>query len=161
MIGRIVSTKMNKTAVVLVTSTKTHPLYKKSYVRGKKFLAHNELGVNLGDMVEIIQVKPYSKKKNWKIQKVVGRQFAEVAKEHLKEAARAAIEEVMPASPDSLREASDDQGGSEEKELRIKNKELREEKQLKKEENSEKKVVVDDSIVKPESKKKGKTESSK
>ena len=101
MIGRVVSTKMKDTAVVLVISTKTHPLYKKTYIRSKKFLVHSEAGVNLGDMVEIIQVKPYSKKKNWKIQKVVGRKYEEIAKEELKEAAREAIEEVMPEEKES------------------------------------------------------------
>lgn len=96
MIGRVVSTKMKNTAVILVTSTKTHPLYKKSYVRSKKFLASDEIGVNLGDLVEIIQIKPVSKRKNWKITKVVGREFEAVAKEHLKEAVKEAIEEVLP-----------------------------------------------------------------
>ena len=96
MIGRVVSTKMKNTAVVLITSTKTHPLYKKSYKRSKKFLAHDETGVNVGDLVELVPVRPISRKKFWKINKVVGREYEALAKEELKEAAKEAIEEVMP-----------------------------------------------------------------
>ena len=105
MIGRVVSTKMKDTAVVLITSTKKHPLYKKTYKRSKKFLAHDELGVILGDVIEIVPVKPLSRKKFWKVSKVVGRQFEAVAKEDLKNAAKEAIAEVMP---EEKREESSD-----------------------------------------------------
>src|SRR3989344_5516595 len=145
MIGRVVSNKTHKTATVLVTGTKTHPLYKKSYVRSKKYLVHDETGVNVGDLVEILEVSPISKRKHWKITKVVGREFEAVAKEHLKEVAK---EEVMPASPDGS------QGGPEEKE------ELDKEKQEKNKENSKKEIVVDDSTVKTKSKKGLRTKSS-
>lgn len=100
MIGRVVSIKMLKTATVLVTSTKTHPLYKKSFVRSKKYLADDPIGVNLGDLVEIIKTRPTSKRKHWKITKVVGRDIEAVVKEELKEAAIEAIEEVMPVEPE-------------------------------------------------------------
>lgn len=100
--GRVVSNKMTKTATVLVTGIKTHPLYKKSFKRSKKYLAQDDIGVELGDLVEIVQVKPISKRKHWKITKVVGREYEVVEREQLKEAAAEAIEEVMPGGKDEL-----------------------------------------------------------
>ncbi len=96
MIGRVVSNKMTKTAVVLIESRKTHPLYKKSYAWTKKYLVDDALGVKIGDVVEIIETRPISKRKHWKITKVVGADFEAVATEHLKEGVKEAIEEVMP-----------------------------------------------------------------
>jgi small subunit ribosomal protein S17 len=96
MIGRVVSVKMQNTAVVLVESTKTHPLYKKSYKRSKKFLVEDLIGVKPGDIVDIIKVRPISKLKHWKIEKVVGRNIEAIVAEELKEKAAAAIEEGMP-----------------------------------------------------------------
>lgn len=96
MIGRVVSIKMNQTAAVLVTSTKTHPLYKKSFTRNKKYLAQDDLGVKEGDIVEIVKISPMSKRKHWQVKKVVGRDIEKIAEAELKEQAAAVIEEVMP-----------------------------------------------------------------
>lgn len=96
MIGRVVSTKMDKTAAVLVTSTKTHPLYKKSFTSNKKYLSVDELGVKEGDIVEIIKTRPVSKNKHWKIVKKIGRSIEEIVEQDLKEQAAKVIEEVMP-----------------------------------------------------------------
>ena len=96
MIGRVVSTKMEKTVVVLVASRKKHPLYKKTYAWSKKYLADDQLGVSLGDVVEIVKVKPISKRKHFQVTKVVGSDFVAIAEEHLKEDAKDAIEEVLP-----------------------------------------------------------------
>lgn len=96
MIGRVVSIKMEKTAVVLVESPKTHPVYKKAFVRTKKYLAHDELGVKDGDIVDIIKCKPVSKRKHWMVVKVVGRDIVAIVEEELKEEAKEAIAEVLP-----------------------------------------------------------------
>lgn len=96
MTGRVVSTKMKNTATVLVERTAKHPLYKKTFIRTKKYLADDSLNVKEGDMVEIIKVKPISKRKHWKIIKVVGKNLAEMAEEKLKVAAQQSIAEVMP-----------------------------------------------------------------
>ncbi|MBI4036415.1 30S ribosomal protein S17 [Candidatus Daviesbacteria bacterium] len=95
MIGRVVSTKMAKTATVLIEMTKKHPLYKKTYTSSKKYLVLNPIAVEIGDMVEIEKIKPVSKRKHWKIVKVVGRNIEELAKEQLKEAAAKEVAEVM------------------------------------------------------------------
>lgn len=96
MIGRVVSIKMAKTATVLVTGTKTHWLYKKSYVASKKYLADNELGAKLGDIVEIVKVKPISKRKHWKLIKILGSSIKEIVSEQLKEKAEEEIAEIIP-----------------------------------------------------------------
>lgn len=104
MIGRVVSIKMKNTAVVLVEGTKTHPLYKKSFLRSKRFLVDDQIGVKLGDLVEVNKIRPVSKLKHWKIEKVVGRNIEEIVEEELKEKATEIMAEVMP--PDSAEASS-------------------------------------------------------
>lgn len=94
--GRVVSTKTANTATVLLESRKTHPLYKKSYAQSKKYLVHDDLGVKMGDLVEIVKCKPMSKNKHFKIVKVVGQDLEAMMAEKIKEDVKAAIEEVIP-----------------------------------------------------------------
>lgn len=66
--GIVVSDKMNKTRVVVVTRLKKHPLYKKYYKATRRFKAHD--GKNeykTGDKVVIEETRPMSKEKRWKI----------------------------------------------------------------------------------------------
>ena len=95
MTGRVVSTKMKNTATILVERVAMHPLYKKTYIQSKKFLVDDPIGVKLGQIVEVIKVRPISKNKHWKIVKVLGKNFAEIAKEELKKEAEEAISEVV------------------------------------------------------------------
>lgn len=99
--GRVVSKKMNKTAVVLVEGTKTHPLYKKSYAFSKRYLVDDPIEVKMGDIVEMVSIRPMSKLKTWRITKVVGRDIEEIVKEQLEESAAQAIGEVMPEEKES------------------------------------------------------------
>ena len=69
--GKIISTKMEKTATVVVERTIVHPLYKKRYRRTKKYHVHNELGAKIGDEVKFVASRPYSKLKKWKITEVI------------------------------------------------------------------------------------------
>src|SRR6185436_12854273 len=96
MIGRVISTKMAKTANVLVEGRKKHPLYGKSYVHSKKYLADDQIGVVLGDIVEIIKTRPISKRKHWKVTRVLGKDIVALGTEALKEEAAEAIAEVLP-----------------------------------------------------------------
>lgn len=100
MVGRVISTKMQKTVVVLIERIAMHPLYKKTFKRSKKYLVDDPIGVKNGDMVEIIKVSPVSKNKHWRITKVVGKNLAEIAEEKLKVAAEEVIAEVMPEKPE-------------------------------------------------------------
>ncbi len=74
--GKVVSNKMDKTVAVLVERKVAHPLYRKYIVRSKKYLAHAESDFNEGDLVEIAETKPYSKRKSW----IVTRRLVEAIK---------------------------------------------------------------------------------
>ncbi len=70
--GVVVSDKMSKTVVVAITQQVKHPLYKKYIRRTRKYFAHderNECGV--GDSVRIIESRPLSKKKRWRVQQII------------------------------------------------------------------------------------------
>jgi small subunit ribosomal protein S17 len=70
--GSVVSDKMDKTVVVAIADRVQHPLYKKIIKRTIRLKAHdekNEFGV--GDTVEIMETRPLSKDKNWRIIRVI------------------------------------------------------------------------------------------
>jgi len=68
LIGKVVSTKMQKTVVVKVEKKFRHPLYEKVITRHKKYKAHNEeFKLKEGDMVKIIETRPISKDKHFKV----------------------------------------------------------------------------------------------
>ena len=70
--GRVVSTKMQKTVVVLIEMRVRHPLYGKFMKRSKKFKVHDETGIcGEGDTVEIMETRPLSKDKNWRVLRVL------------------------------------------------------------------------------------------
>lgn len=72
--GTVVSDKMNKTITVLVTTRQLHPLYKKYITRSKKYKAHDENNdAHEGDTVSIIESRPISKDKCWRLVEVVER----------------------------------------------------------------------------------------
>jgi len=71
-VGRVVSDKMEKTIVVLVEDFVRHPLYGKAVKRTKKFKAHDEMNeCGIGDRVRIMETKPLSKDKRWRLVKIV------------------------------------------------------------------------------------------
>ncbi len=70
--GKIISTKMKNTATVLVDSTFMHKLYGKRFIRSKKYHVHDEYGLHVGDTVNFVASRPYSKVKKWKIINVKG-----------------------------------------------------------------------------------------
>ncbi len=73
-VGEVVSVKMAKTIVVEVSRRVPHPLYKRIIARRKKFYAHDEEGTaKLGDVVRIVESRPLSKLKRWRLAEVVRR----------------------------------------------------------------------------------------
>ena len=71
-IGVVTSDKMDKTVVVTIQDRVKHPLYNKMVDKSVKYKAHdenNECGI--GDKVEIMECRPYSKDKNWRVVKIV------------------------------------------------------------------------------------------
>jgi small subunit ribosomal protein S17 len=66
--GKVTSAKNNKTIVVIVERKYSHPFYGKVIKRSKKYHAHDEKNkCKEGDMVQIIECKPISKKKSWEV----------------------------------------------------------------------------------------------
>lgn len=70
--GKVISKKMQDTAVVEVVRVITHALYKKRIKRAKKYHVHDEFGVSVGKIVKFVGSRPFSKTKKWKIVEVVG-----------------------------------------------------------------------------------------
>ena len=71
-VGTVVSTKMNKTIVVEVRRRMTHRLYRRIVTRRKKFYTHDEKEVaRLGDQVRIVECRPLSKSKRWRLAAVI------------------------------------------------------------------------------------------
>ncbi len=78
-VGEVVSTKMQKTIVVQVSRRVPHPLYKRIVTKRKKFYVHDEDGTaKLGDVVRIVECRPLSHLKRWKLGEVI-RRAAQVA----------------------------------------------------------------------------------
>jgi small subunit ribosomal protein S17 len=72
--GIVTSDAMDKTAVVTVTTRKPHPLYKKTMVRSKKLYVHDETNdANVGDRVRVMETRPMSKSKRWRLLEVLER----------------------------------------------------------------------------------------
>lgn len=71
-IGKVVSNKMDKTIVVAISDKVKHPLYKKIVNRTVKLKAHDENNVcNIGDRVEVMETRPISKDKRWRLVEVL------------------------------------------------------------------------------------------
>ncbi len=71
-LGRVSSDKMDKTITVVVEEFISHPLYNKRVKRSKKFIAHDEENVaGIGDTVRIMETRPLSKNKRWRLVEVV------------------------------------------------------------------------------------------
>jgi small subunit ribosomal protein S17 len=77
--GVVVSNKMAKTVVVAVETRKVHPLYKKAIRLTKKYKAHDENNAcKIGDKVKIVETRPLSKEKRWRVaEKVSPREMVE------------------------------------------------------------------------------------
>lgn len=72
--GTVISDKMDKTVVVLVESLRRHPLYKKVVRHTSKFKAHDEANAcKVGDVVKIVETRPLSKEKCWRVVEVISR----------------------------------------------------------------------------------------
>lgn len=71
-VGTVVSDKMDKTVVVAIVDSVRHPLYKKIIKRTVKFKAHDEQNAcGVGDTVEIMETRPLSKDKRWRVSRIV------------------------------------------------------------------------------------------
>lgn len=131
MIGRVISAKTKNTVTVNVERKVMHPLYKKTYVQTKKYLADAGNDIKEGALVEIVKVRPISKNKHFRVAKVIGKDLAEITKEQLKAEAEGIIAEIMPQEKEESHESKEKEG-------------------------KEREVVMDNSAVKTKSTKGGK-----
>lgn len=80
--GHVVSNKMDKTVVVAVDVRKKHPIYKKSFKRTVKFKANDKKNAcKIGDTVKIMEMRPLSKEKRWRVVEVLETNQPEEIKE--------------------------------------------------------------------------------
>ena len=79
-LGRVVSNKMDKTAVVVVETWRSHPRYRRVIRQASKFKAHDEENAcRIGDLVRIVETRPLSKEKRWRVAEIVSKkEVAEV-----------------------------------------------------------------------------------
>ena len=70
-VGTVSSDKMQKTVVVRVDRQVRHPKYRRYVRRTSKFMAHDELGATIGDRVRIVETRPLSTKKRWRVVEIV------------------------------------------------------------------------------------------
>ena len=71
-VGKVVSSKMDKTVIVLVTRLISHPIYKKRVKRYKKYFAHiSSLEPKDGDLVKLVSTRPISKNKRWQVTQII------------------------------------------------------------------------------------------
>lgn len=70
-IGVVASDKMTKTVVVRVDRVVKHPMYRKYIKRRKKFMAHDEMGAAIGDKVRIVETRPLSARKRWRVVEII------------------------------------------------------------------------------------------
>jgi small subunit ribosomal protein S17 len=72
-IGTVVKAKMQKTVVVAVERLVQHDVYRKTIRRTSTFMAHDEKGAKQGDRVRIVETRPLSKRKRWRVEEILVR----------------------------------------------------------------------------------------
>ena len=73
-VGKVTSNKMTKTVVVEIVRKFRHPLYKKVVYSSKRVKAHDEIGCQIGDSVQIVESRPYSRDKRWVVESMIKRE---------------------------------------------------------------------------------------
>lgn len=69
--GFVSSNKMEKTVVVTLSRQVQHPIYGKTMKRSVKVKAHDELACDIGDTVEVMETRPISKEKHWRVTRII------------------------------------------------------------------------------------------
>jgi small subunit ribosomal protein S17 len=78
-VGVVTAAKMQKTVVVSVARLVRHGFYKKTIRRTSTFMAHDDLGARAGDRVRIVETRPLSRNKRWRVAEILERAVAEAA----------------------------------------------------------------------------------
>jgi small subunit ribosomal protein S17 len=75
MTGIVTSNKMTKTVVVEISRKFRHPLYRKVVHSSKRVKAHDEIGCQIGDQVQIVESRPLSRDKRWVVENIVKKEI--------------------------------------------------------------------------------------
>jgi small subunit ribosomal protein S17 len=75
-VGVVVKANMQKTVVVAVVRLVRHPVYRKTIKRTSTFMAHDDKGAKRGDKVRIVETRPLSRHKRWRVEEIVVRASA-------------------------------------------------------------------------------------
>ena len=78
-IGTVVKAKMARTVVVAVERLVRHGLYRKTIKRTSTFMAHDDKGAKQGDVVRIVETRPLSKMKRWRVEEIIGQRAPGIA----------------------------------------------------------------------------------
>jgi small subunit ribosomal protein S17 len=78
-VGVVVSAKMQKTVVVAVERLVRHPVYRKTIKKTSTFMAHDEQGARQGDTVRIVESRPLSRHKRWRVVEIVSKALGAAA----------------------------------------------------------------------------------
>jgi small subunit ribosomal protein S17 len=76
-VGTVVKARMQKTVVVAVERLVQHDVYRKTIKRTSTFMAHDELGAKQGDRVRIVETRPLSRNKRWRVEEILAKGLAE------------------------------------------------------------------------------------
>ena len=76
-VGTVVGAAMEKTVTVKVETLVKHKLYHRFVLQSRKFMAHDELGAKAGDRVRIVETRPLSRHKRWRVTEIIERAGAE------------------------------------------------------------------------------------
>lgn len=129
LVGTVSSASPDKTIVISVNTRKTHPIYKKQYTVTSKFMAHDEENAcKVGDRVSIVETRPISARKRFKLDKIIER--ASLTKDDLKaldteteenapkqkETTKESVEEKNPPKPKKAEKAEKPQKAADDKE---------------------------------------------
>lgn len=80
-VGVVVSAKMQKTVVVAVERLVRHAVYRKTIKKTSTFMAHDEKGASAGDTVRIVETRPLSRHKRWRVAEIVTKAVLAAAEE--------------------------------------------------------------------------------
>jgi len=104
-VGTVSSNAADKTIVVTVNSSKTHPLYRKQYTVSKKFMAHDETNeAQVGDRVRIIETKPLSKRKHFLLKQIIEKAPVQHVETEVPAEVAEVIEKVSETKPEAREE---------------------------------------------------------
>jgi small subunit ribosomal protein S17 len=93
LIGKVSSAKADKTITITVTSRETHPIYGKQYTVNRKYIAHDENNdANEGDLVQIEETRPISKRKSFALKEIIKRSKGAIT---LKDEVNEAVEDKI------------------------------------------------------------------